>query len=425
MNHFLVLVLLSRAATGRASTLGICIAVLAAVTGCSDRSRAGATSAPSSADLPPTSVALEDGAALVADAEVAIEEERFAEAVALFGRALARGALEEDELRAAYLGLARGHEGLHDCAAAVRSYDAYLDRFPAASDAAVVDAQRGACHAELREWESSAASFGRVAAADGQLPSTRVEALARQGYALFNLDRFDDADIVLARADEVFEHAQREQSERFGTYYFVGMARFYRGAILHRRFREVAIVLPENVMAQRLKQKLDLLTRAQERYNHAIRAKHMFWVSAAGYQLGNLFSELYDALMYAPVPDWLDAKGRRIYYEELEKQLRPIVDKAVWVLEKNLETARRLGYESEFIAQTEAKLSHLQSVLDSSSETLGQPLARLADPDDGARPTDAAPGDTPFAGAEPPPSTTPASAVDRKLFVPPMTPLVP
>lgn len=417
---------------GRAPTLGICIALLGVATGCPDRSRAGATSPPSSPtrDLRRTAAPPEDGASLVADGEVAIEEGRPAEAVALFGRALATGALEDDQLRAAYLGLARGHEALHDCAAAVRSYDAYLDRFPAASDATVVDAQRGACHAELGEWESSAASFARVAVADGQLPSTRIEALARQGYALFNLDRFDDADAVLARADEVFERAERDQAERFGTYYFVGMARFYRGAILHRRFREVAIVLPENVMAERLKRKLDLLTRAQERYNHAIRAKHMFWVSAAGFQLGNLFSELYDALMYAPVPDWLDAKGKRIYYEELRKQLRPIVDKAAWVLEKNLETARRLGYESEFIAQTEAKLSHLQSVLASTETTLGQPLARLADRDDGAGGTDAAPllsdgGATTSPGAEPPQTTTPSAAVDRKLFVPPMTPLLP
>jgi hypothetical protein len=230
------------------------------------------------------------------------------------------------------------------------------------------------------------------------------------------LDRFDDAELVLRRADEVFEAAQAGDTERFGTYYFVGMARFYRGAILHRKFRDVTIVLPEKVMAERFEKKLALLDQAQDAYNHTIKAKHMFWVSAAGFQLGHLFSELYDALMYAPVPTWLDAKQRTVYYEELKKQLRPVIDKAVWVLDKNLQTARRLGYDSEFIERTEAKLGHLQAVLLTDAELHGKPHPRLVPEtrSEIGRPPEAPPPDAP--DAELP-------AADRKLFVPEPTPL--
>lgn len=380
----------------------------------------------------------ESAASLAAHAERALEQDRAAEAAALFGRALGARDLDDETARVTYLGLARAHQRLHDCAAVIRSYDAYLERFPAASDRVVVVAHQGACQAELGQWEASSASFGRVAEAQGQLPSTRIEALARQGYALFNLERFGEAERVLTQADAVFEQAQRDQTERFGSYYFVGMARFYRGAVLHRRFRDVAIVLPENVMAARFKQKLALLTQAQEAYNHAIKAKHMFWVSAAGFQLGNLFGEFYDALMYAPIPQWLEPAQQQVYYEELKKQLRPVVDKAVWVLEKNLETARRLGYESEFIAQTEAKLSHLQSVLESGEAGLGQPHVRLiadatdpsgaaANPDAGpsGRPIEGTPGERPDAGPGDGWTGGETAAPDRKLYVPPMTPLVP
>jgi hypothetical protein len=157
--------------------------------------------------------------------------------------------------------------------------------------------------------------------------------------------------------------------------------------------------------------KLELLVQAQDAYNHAISAKHMFWVSAAGYQLGHLFSELYDALMYAPVPEWLDARQREVYFEELKKQLRPVVTKAIWVFEKNLETARRLGYESEFIDQTEEKLGHLQAVMLSDDVMLGQPHPRLARDAE----VDAA--------IDAPPAQEEGSASDRKLFVPRPTPL--
>jgi tetratricopeptide (TPR) repeat protein len=309
---------------------------------------------------------------------------------------------------AAYLGLARAHEALQDCAAAVRAYEAYLERFPESVDGPSVHARRGACEAELGKWEASAASYARALEADSLLPSARVEALARRGYALFMLDRFDPADTVLAEADRVFDRAQTAGTERFGTYYFVGMARFYRAAILHRRFRQVEIRLPETVMKQGYLERLDLLARAQEAYNHTIRAKHMFWVSAAGYQLGSLFEEFYDAMMHAPVPSWLDSRQRKIYYEELKKQLRPAVNKAIWVFEKNLETARRLGYESPFIERTEAKLSALQAVLLAGDETWGRPhprlvpeaLAEVAPPEEGAGTADE------------------LDAMNRKLFVP-------
>jgi tetratricopeptide (TPR) repeat protein len=280
-------------------------------------------------------------------------------------------------------------------------------------DVPLAYARRGACEAELGMWEASAASYARAQEADNLLPSARVEALARRGYALFMLGRFEDADGVLAAADRVFERAQTEGSERFGTYYFVGMARFYRAAILHRRFRGVEIKLPEQVMKQGYLERLDLLGRAQEAYNHTIRAKHMFWVSAAGYQLGSLFEEFYDAMMHAPVPSWLDARQRKIYYEELKKQLRPAVNKAVWVFEKNLETARRLGYERPFIGRTEVKLSALQAVLLAGDETWGRPhprlvpeaLAELAPPEDG------------------PGTRDELDAMNRKLFVPTPTTL--
>ncbi len=405
----------------RATTL----LLLAVSVACGPR-RGGATTTPSDADdrgggaTVDATDAPRDLAGALREAEDALQQERAAEAVALFGRVVGEAAATQEQRRRALLGLAQAHEDLRDCAAAVRTWDAYLDRHGRAEDAAIAYARRGACEAELGRWEASARSFEAVAVAPGQLPSTRIEALARQGYALFNLDRFDDADRVLTHADEVFVQAERDASERFSTYYFVGMARFYRAAILHRRFREVTIELPEKVMAARFKQKLELLVAAQDAYNATIKAKHMFWVSAAGFQLGTLFSEFYDALMYAPVPAWLDARHKQIYYDELKKQIRPIVDKAIWVFEKNLETARRLGYESEFTAQTEAKLSHLQAALHGDDADLGKPLARLA-----GEPATAGP-ERPTGTSAPPGEDGPAPrAADRKLFVPPMTPLSP
>src|SRR5262249_42752364 len=152
---------------------------------------------------------------------------------------------------------------------------------------------------------------------------------------LYQLARFDEADAVLAEADAIYEAAS-EKDERFSDTYFVGMARFYRAAILHVQFRGVPIRLPEAQMNADFQAKLALLERARDAYNDVVRARHAFWVSAAGFQLGSLFEEFYDAIMYAPTPDWLDEEQRRTYYRELELQLRPVIDKTVWVFERNL-----------------------------------------------------------------------------------------
>lgn len=357
-----------------------------------------------------------DPARILQEAEAALLGEEAARAATLFGRYLAARPDDPPRARQAYLGLARSHELLGDCAAAVRAYDALLDRDPDPRQRVVVLARRGACEAEIERYEASAASFGAIRDTPDQLPSVYVEALARRGYALFELGRLDEAEAVLAEADAVFERAQADDEERFASHYFVGMARFYRAAILHRRFREVEIELPEKVMEAAFAKKLELLSAAQGAYNHAIRANHMFWVSAAGYQLGHLFGELYDDLMYAPVPAWLDERARRIYYDELKKQLRPVFEKAVWVFEKNLEAARKFGYESPFVERTQAQLGHMQAVLLSGEPDLGRPHPRLVSSPEGDRGGEPPIGEAPSAEADLP-------VEDRKLFVPAPTPL--
>ena len=345
--------------------------------------------------------------ATLPEAEAALAAGEPARAAALFGGVLAQSP-DEATTRQAYPGLARAHEQLGDCAAAIRAYDEYINRFP--NDAgADMFASRGACQAELGQWQASAADFGK-AFEKATVPTTQVEFLTRQGYAFFELGQFKEADPLLAKADQIFLAAQEQAKERFTTFYFVGMARFYRAAIHHRAFRDVEIRADEKNMAADFARKFALLEQAQDGYNYTIKAKHVFWVSAAGFQMGTMFEEFYDAVMHAPVPEWLDENQRRVYYEELKNQLRPVVNKAIWVFEKNLETSRKLGYDSPFIAQTEAKLSDLQAILLAGDTSLGKPHPRLA--------PEARPG---FArGGE---ETGEPSPVDRKLFVPEPTAL--
>ncbi len=382
-----------------------CVCLLAAglSAGCAGQSSSTTPPAAPVFELPPLPGPPEErpSAVTLEQAEAAMEAGDPARAVALYARLLAQveGPRADDTLRQAYPGCARALEQIGDFQAAIRMYNAYLDRFAAADERAEMFARRGACEAEVEDWPASAQSFAAARGAGELLASAQVEMLAREGYALHEAGDDTTARERLREADAVFEAAQRSRSERFSNYYFVGMARFYLAASYHRAFRKVELQLPEAQMEKSLARKLELLQQAQDAYNHTVEARHIYWVSAAGFQLGSLFEEFYDALMHAPVPDWLDDSQRKIYYEELKKQARPVVTKAIWVFERNLEVARKLGYENAFTEQTRERLSGLQAILLAGDASWGRPDARLV----------------PTTGPE---TSQEAPASERKLFVP-------
>jgi tetratricopeptide (TPR) repeat protein len=349
------------------------------------------------------------------DAEALLEGGEAARAVAVFTGLVRDSSLEPAQRHSALLGLARAHEGVGDFESARSAYEQVLSEDPDATDAADSWARRGAVEAELQDWARSAQSFGEAYASlrADQLVSYRIELLARQGYAFFSAENFESCDGVLSTAEKLYAAELESPTERFSTYYFVGMMRFYRAALIHTRFRGIEVRLPEARMAKDFEAKLELLTSAQEAYNDAIRVKHVYWVSAAGYQLGTIFEEFYDALMHAPVPEWLDESQKADYYEELKAQLRPVVNKAIWVFEKNLESARRIGYENPFVEQTREALGRLQSILLAADHSLGSPHPRLVQPLFGPEgSTSAESGDA-----------TALGPLDRKLHLPTMTPL--
>src|SRR5690606_17472025 len=109
---------------------------------------------------------------------------------------------DEAGAKRAYRGLARAHEQLGDFDAAIRAYDGYVARFPDDAEVHVMLARRGACEAEVGEWQRSANSYAEVLTRGGEalLPSQQVEALTRRGFALYQLAQFEDADAAFAEA---------------------------------------------------------------------------------------------------------------------------------------------------------------------------------------------------------------------------------
>jgi hypothetical protein len=96
-----------------------------------------------------------------------------------------------------------------------------------------------------------------------------------------------------------------------------------------------------------------------------------------------LYEEFYDAFMHAPVPPELLGAGndekREIYFEELRKNVRILLEKSLRWNEQNLLMMERLGVQNEWRDKTKLAYAKVQRLLD--------PSAPMDAPDPAAAPS--------------------------------------
>lgn len=310
------------------------------------------------------------------------EAQDWSGAASFYRRALAAEPnLGEQSL--ALQGLAKARVKMGDCGGANRAMTTLLRLETLKLDAETLQrvyAERGICSAELLQWEQSANDLEKALQIkhDPGL-AKQMELHARAGLALFHTEAFDAATKEFQAGIALYSALDSELRERLADPYFLAMSHFYLGAIAHRRFSDITLNLPEDNMAKELEQKVQLLEELQTHYHDSIRVRHVFWVSAAGYQLGSAFERFYDEMMQSPVPPRLSPSQRAVFYTELKKKIRPVLLRAVDVYEKNIAAAKRLGYSTPFVEETKARLVQLQHYLVSemsSGPFAPPPLAR-------------------------------------------------
>jgi TolA-binding protein len=274
------------------------------------------------------------------------------------------------------LGLA--HIGRKDWAAAVEAFRGLVEKYPAHPDAKDASFQLGACYAEQGNWPASAEVFARVLERSDLNADDRIEALARRGFAQWNLGDLDVAEKTF-RAAMAYQR-RIESQERLSTDFYLAFSQYHLGQIFHERFRKTALRLPEAQLDKDLEEKAHLLLTAQRAYIDTIKFGNPAWASAAGFQVGSLYEELYDAFMNVPVPSELDAEGRQIYVEELHKKIRILLEKSLRWQRENLLMIERLGVTTDWAEKSRIAYAKLLHLLDPSLPSEGDDLLRRTEP---------------------------------------------
>jgi tetratricopeptide (TPR) repeat protein len=301
-----------------------------------------------------------------------------------------------------------------ECERAVRFYDRLVEEFPESQYLSAALFNAGRCLETLARLEEAAARYRRVT--EG-LPRSRdwVDCAFRLAETLARLERPADALVELGR---LLERAELRASDRIDAgllmaenhlalgdellaeqelraalrlYREHGRAEYldpgpaaraeYRLAELaSRRFASAPLRLPEEQMRADLEAKARLLLEAQNGYLRAMRHGDPDWATAAGYQVGQLYLGLHQAMAEAPVPEEFGPEEREVYRELLAKRTAVLLRKALRVFELTLQLGERTATDNDWIRAVREELRKVEQ------QVLGQLEAEPPPPPAGPEP---------------------------------------
>lgn len=121
---------------------------------------------------------------------------------------------------------------------------------------------------------------------------------------------------------------------------------------------ESSKISPES--EEKIERKAELLLSAQKSFFDAIRTGEAWWATVALFKLGETYSNFYRELISYSPPDELTEEEKEVYNEELAILLRPAIEKAIYVHERNISFARMLGIENKWVEMAERELKRLK-----------------------------------------------------------------
>ncbi|MEO8701530.1 MAG: tetratricopeptide repeat protein [Kofleriaceae bacterium] len=200
-----------------------------------------------------------------------------------------------------------------------------------------------ALQADKQQWSDALVTLDAALGRPALTYADRIEANARKGYVLVELKRFDEADVALVTAV-----AEWRRAPRIDDPYYIAMATYYRGELAHRKFADAPVRLPDATLVADLEAKRVLAVQAYDRWKESLGYNHAYWGTASGYQMSQIFVELWEVTVKAPFPTKLATTARDKYVVEVHERVRPHLEKALEGHRMNVELAKAYGVDTSW-----------------------------------------------------------------------------
>jgi tetratricopeptide (TPR) repeat protein len=221
---------------------------------------------------------------------------------------------------------------------------------------------------EHKQWSEAVTTLAQALTRNNLTFADRIEAGARRGYALLELGRLDEADAVLAAAVAEWRKAPYIEDP-----YFIAMAQYYRGEVAHRRFLAARVELPDDNLGKSLDAKTALAVVAYDRWREALTHRHAYWATASGYQMSQVFVELWEATVKAPFPVAMSRAARTAYVNEVHARVRADLQKALEGHQMNVQLAEAYGVSTSWSEASKTRAVQISEIL--AKEGSGQLVA--------------------------------------------------
>ncbi|NMB75074.1 MAG: tetratricopeptide repeat protein [Myxococcales bacterium] len=128
--------------------------------------------------------------------------------------------------------------------------------------------------------------------------------------------------------------------------------RFLQAEQVFEEYRRIELKPPKTRLIQALKDKAQLLAKAEGLFAQVVAAGHLEWASAALFRVGDMYAQFSEAIYRSPTPPDLKPDEVDIYRQELQALAFPIEDKALKAFGISHETALRYRYFSVWSQRT-------------------------------------------------------------------------
>jgi len=304
-----------------------------------------------------------DAADLFERATDLLNQQKCTEAVALYDQ-LAREFTQGSYTSAALFNAGLCLQAAGDFEGSAQRYTALRERFPDSEDKKDADFQLAEVLVQLERWQRAMDIADQLLAREDLISPERLEGMARRAQALLGLHRFEEAESYAQGA--LTFHRTRPPEDRITDDFFAAACNYVLAETFRQRAQ--AMEFPEGAEGQKkvLVGRAELLLEAQREYFNTISLKNVdnyHWSAAAGYRIGSMYDELWNAVMAAPVPANLSAEGRDIYHTELAKLIKPLMRHAVRYWDLTLMFIERAGINTPWAVKIKADLARVRGLL--------------------------------------------------------------
>ncbi len=214
------------------------------------------------------------------------------------------------------------------------------------------------CYGQLEEHEEVRKTVKRILGRTGLSNYDLIEAHTRLGDALYGLGRLSAAEDAYTDALKINQRARPDEVVPEDSH-FVVAAQYGISRVYHDLFRALKFQLPVERMEKDMEDKISLFMRAQTAYIRTMRKGNAHWATAAGYHIGLMYEEMYRDLLAAETPDLNDEESQ-LYFEELRAQIRPLMERALQIYEKNITLSERYNVDNDYTRKTQESLERLK-----------------------------------------------------------------